>query len=340
MNMKIFGKDLSKDILLIAEIGVNHEGSLEKAKELIGLAANAGADAVKFQSYTPERFICANDAERLQRVSRFGLSEADHHELAAVAKEKNVYFFSSAISEDWVPLLAELGEAIKIASADITFEPVIRAAAATGRIVILSTGGSTIDEVDQAVEWVRDEVSEALLKDRLILLHCVSSYPAPMDEANLNSIPFMTARYPDITIGYSNHALGREVVSAAVVLGARVIEVHFTDQKDGRDFHDHKLSADADDISYFAEMLPQLARIGGTFGKKPQDCEREIIPIIRKGLIAAKDLSSGHKLISSDLNYARPSTGFPASALQDVCGRVLREPLLAGFSLMPEMLED
>lgn len=338
--MNIFGKDLSEEILLIAEIGVNHEGSLEKAKELIGLAADAGADAVKFQSYTPEKFICADDAERLERVGRFGLSEIDHHELAKVAKDKNVYFFSSAISEDWVPLLAELGEAIKIASADITFEPVIRAAAATGRIVILSTGGSTIEEVDQAVEWVRDEVSDALLKDRLILLHCVSSYPTPMEEANLNSIPFMAARYPNITIGYSNHALGREVVNAAVVLGARVIEVHFTDEKEGRDFHDHKLSADAKDISYFAEMLPKLAKVGGAVDKKPQECEREIVPIIRKGLIAAKDLPVGHTLSATDLNYARPSTGFPASALPDVCGRILNVPIKAGYSLKPEMLED
>ncbi len=338
--MKIFGKDLSKDILLIAEIGVNHEGSLDKAKELIKLAAEAGADAVKFQSYTPERFICADDAERLERVTRFSLSEEDHRELATVAKEKEVYFFSSAISEDLVPLLAELGEAIKIASADITFEPVIRAAAATGRIVILSTGGSTIEEVDQAVGWMKEEVSEELLKDRLILLHCISAYPTPIEEANLQSIPFMAARYPDLTIGYSNHALGREVVSAAVVMGARVIEVHFTDQKEGREFHDHKLSADAEDIAYFAEMLPKLAQARGTFDKQPQACERDIVPIIRKGLIAAKDLPKGHVITEADLNYARPSTGFASSDVSIVIGRRLATGINSGYALKPEMLEE
>ncbi|MTI10572.1 N-acetylneuraminate synthase family protein [Curvivirga aplysinae] len=337
--MNLFGKDLTEEIVIIAEIGVNHEGDLDKAKEMISLAAEAGADAVKFQSYTPERFISSDDAERLERVRRFGLSESDHHELSNFAKNKHIHFFSSAISEDWVPLLAELGEAIKIASADITFEPVIRAAASSGKIVILSTGGSTIDEVDTAVGWVREEVGQDLLSERLVILHCISSYPTPMEEANLLSIPYLQERYPDVVVGYSNHAKEREVNVSAVALGARVLEVHFTYRKEDQSFHDHALSADPEDMAYYAQMLPKIAQMRGQFGKQPQACEREIVPIIRKGLIAATDLQMGHILNDADIHFARPSTGFPASARSHVIGCQLNVDVKAGQSLQPEMLK-
>ncbi|WP_420549389.1 N-acetylneuraminate synthase family protein [Curvivirga sp.] len=337
--MQLFGKDLSKDVVIIAEIGVNHEGDLEKAKEMISLAAEAGADAVKFQSYTPERFISSDDADRLARVGRFSLSEKDHYELVDIAKSKDIHFFSSAVSEDWVPFLAEISETIKIASADITFEPVIRAAAASGKVVILSTGGSTIDEVDTAVSWVREEVGGNLLSERLVLLHCISSYPTPMEEANLLSIPYLQERYPDVIVGYSNHAKEREVNVSAVALGARVLEVHFTYRKENQDFHDHALSADPDDMAYYAEMLPRIAQMRGVYDKQPQACEREMVPVIRKGLIAATDLPIGHILKNEDIHYARPSTGFPASAKPEVVGRQLDIAVKAGQVLKPEMLK-
>lgn len=337
--MKLFGKDLDHEILLIAEVGVNHEGDFEKAKELLVLAAKAGADVVKFQSYTPERYISADDAARRERVTRFSLDEAQHRELAALAKETGIHFFSSALSEDWVPCLAELGEAIKIASADITFEPVIRAAAASGRVVVLSTGGSMIEEVDQAVNWIAEEVGQDNLAERLVLLHCISSYPTPMEEANLLSIPFMAQRYPDLVIGYSNHALERETVAAAVALGARVVEVHFTDRRENQDFHDHALSADPKDLAYYAEMLPKIAASRGNFDKQPQSCEREIIPAIRKGLITASDLPEGHVVTEADILYARPATGFTSADKGKLIGRELSTALSAGQSFKPEHLK-
>src|SRR5262245_53736331 len=142
--MNLFGCDLNKTVAVIAEIGVNHEGDVDVAARLVEAAARAGAHAVKFQSYTPERFISGADPERFARVTRFGLNEAAHRRLARISSDNGIAFFSSAITEDWVPLIAELGAAIKIASGDLTFEPVISAAAATGKPVILSTGAGTV----------------------------------------------------------------------------------------------------------------------------------------------------------------------------------------------------
>src|SRR6516162_6131922 len=159
--MMLFSKNLARELVIVAEVGVNHEGDPQAAAKLIRLAADAGADAVKLQSYSADRLISNADPERLNRVRRFGLDVATHRSLAAKALERGVQLFSTAASEDVVPLLAELFPAIKIASGDLTFEFVIRAAARTGKPVILSTGCGTLDEVDTAVGWVRDEVGGA-----------------------------------------------------------------------------------------------------------------------------------------------------------------------------------
>ncbi len=321
--MRLFGKNLDTDVVVVAEIGVNHEGDSAAAMRLLELAADAGADAVKFQTYTPERYVAADDAERLDRVRRFGLAEEDFRALAARAGELGIGFFSSALTEDVVPLLAELGQTIKIASGDITFEPVIRAAAATGRIVILSTGAANEAEVDRAVEWIGDEIGSDKLADRLVLLHCVSAYPTPIEQANLNAIPYMAARYQPVRVGYSHHVQGPEAVIAAVALGANLVEVHFTDCKEGRSFRDHSLSADPEDMRYLTRVLPGVAAARGVYAKQRQACESDTVDAIRKGLTAARDLPAGTVLKASDLAYARPGTELSCGALGLAVGKTL-----------------
>ncbi|NMM46338.1 hypothetical protein HH303_17740 [Rhodospirillaceae bacterium KN72] len=337
--MKLFGVDTDRRPLLIAEIGVNHEGSLDKAVELVELAAKAGADAVKFQSYTPDRFIAAADAERLERVSRFGLDEDAHHTLKRAAETRGVAFFSSAISEDWVPFLAAECEAIKIASGDIDFEPVIRQSAATGKAVILSTGTATLAEVKLAVGWAIEEMGTDGAKNRLAVLHCVSAYPTPLEQANLLAIPTLATTFPDITIGYSNHVMGPEASIAAVALGARIVEVHFTDQKHGRTFRDHSLSCDPQDLAYLAETLPKVWLARGTGEKRPQPCEDGVGPAIRKGLTAAVDMPAGHVLQEGDMIYTRPATELPSAEYRTVIGKKLAGPIAKGHSLKRADLE-
>ena len=329
--MKLFGKDLTKAVVVIAEIGVNHEGSVDAASALVRAAAEAGADAVKFQSYTPGRFISAEDPERLARVTRFGLDEAAHRRLAAEAKVSGIAFLSAAITEDWIPLLAELSPAIKIASGDLTFEPAVRAAARTGRPVIMSTGCSTVAEVDRAVAWVRDEVGAAL-PERLALMHCVSAYPTPLEQANLYSIPFMAERY-GLTVGWSNHVVGGEACIAAVALGAALVEVHVTDCKIGRSFRDHEMSFEPAELASLVQTVARVRTGLGLRDKRPAEAEAPACNAIRKGVAAARDIVPGVPLTREDLGYCRPADEFPAAELENLLGKTLNRPLSMGHML-------
>lgn len=336
--MKLFDKDLDRDVAIVAEIGVNHEGDPEAALNLLRLASAAGADAVKFQSYTPERYASADDPARLERVSRFALDRDTHRRLAREAKTLGVHFFSTPLTEDWVPFLAEFVDVIKIASGDLTFEPAIRAAAATGKMLICSTGLATADEIDAAVNWIADEVGSASVPDRLVLMHCVSAYPAPIEEANLLSIPFLADRY-GVRVGYSNHVIGLDACYAAVALGASVLEVHFTDRKYGRDFRDHELSLEPHELRELVSRVPRIRASRGVLGKTCQPSEAANRPAVRKGLVAARDLPAGAVLEAGDLMYARPATEFAASEIGEVIGRRLLQRVERGQLLRRSMLK-
>ncbi len=326
--MHIFGKDLQVETAVVAEIGVNHEGDPEAAANLVRLAADAGADAVKFQTYTPARYAAANDAERLERVGRFALDEAAHRMLAQVAAEAGIAFFSTAVTEDAVPLLAELGEAIKIASGDLTFEPVIRAAAATGRKIIISTGLGTLDEIDQAVGWAREEIGADALADRLILMQCTSAYPTPASEAHVAVIPALRERY-GVTVGFSNHVIGPAACYAAVALGAPILEVHVTDRREGRTFRDHALSYEPQELAALVAIVPEIRAAVGLADKARQPSEESLLPLVRKGVIAARDLAAGTTLARDDLMFARPGTEVLATEIDRVVGMTLREDVPA-----------
>lgn len=337
--MKLFGRDLGTEVAVVAEIGVNHEGDVESASQLIRAAGAAGADAVKLQSYTPERLSSAADPARLARVTRFALSAAAHERLFAEAASSGVRLFSTAVTEDWVAWLAAHAPAIKIASGDLTFELVIRAAARTGRVVILSTGCGDIAEVDRAVEWVAGEVGTSTLRERLVLMHCVSAYPAPASQANLLSVPFMRQRYC-VEVGYSNHVVGVDVPLAAVALGASLIELHVTDRRAGREFRDHELSLEPHELADFVVRARAVWAARGSDAKRVQECERGNRDLIRKGIMAARDLSAGTALAPADLMYARPAIEVPSGELQRVVGRVLPCDVRRGMPIPAVVLKD
>jgi N,N'-diacetyllegionaminate synthase len=327
--MILFGKNLNLEVAIVAEIGVNHEGSVDKALELVELAAESGADAVKFQTYSPERFVSSSDPDRLIRVSQFALSAEDFRRLAAAAKEHGVEFFSAPITEDVVDQLNDLCGVFKIASGDLTFEPVIRAVCRTGKPLILSTGLGTVAEIDQAVDWISEEVGQAHLSERLVLMHCVSAYPTPIEEANVMSVPFLAHRY-GVTVGYSNHVLGLEASLAALAHGASVIEVHFTDRKTDREFRDHELSMEAHELAQLVEMAPRICASLGQFGKVRQPSELPMLDLVRKGIVASRNLSAGSVLGTNDVMYARPAIEFSASEIDKVTGSTLSVDLKYG----------
>jgi N,N'-diacetyllegionaminate synthase len=293
------------------------------------LAADAGADAVKFQSYTPSKYASASDPARLERVGGFSLSEAEHLRLAKEAAALGTPMFSTPLSEDMVPFLAEQFPAIKIASGDLTFEPVIRAAAAAGRPVFLSTGLGSIEEIDQAVGWFRDEIGAQDIRDRLAVVHCVSAYPTPIEDASVRAAVFLAERF-GTHAGYSNHVIGADACLAAVALGAAFIEVHFTDDKHDREFRDHEISFDPSDFSDFVAQASRLRQSLGSFDKAVMPSELGNKEAMRKGVVAAVDIEGGTVLMPDMLMFARPATEIPASEIDAVIGKTLREPAAKG----------
>jgi N,N'-diacetyllegionaminate synthase len=336
--MELFGKNLDASLAVIAEIGVNHEGNIDQALKMIAMAKEAGADAVKFQSYTPGRYQSANNQERLQRVTKFSLDEAAHDLLWEKAKKEGIAIFSTPLTEDWVPFLSKRSEVIKIASGDLTFEPVIRAATKTGKKVIISTGFGNIEEINRAVNWAKDEIGETALSERLVLMHCVSAYPTPIEQANILSVPFLKDKYPNLTIGYSNHVIEPEACLAAVALGAAVVEVHFTDQKEGRSFRDHSLSFTTSELKSLIRQIRNVKLSLGVFGKTAQKCEVDS-HVMRKGLILARDMQQGDVLTKADIIYARPATYYSAAQKPELIGKTLKVSAQKGQSFAPEMFE-
>lgn len=332
--MQLFGKEVGKEPIIVAEIGVNHEGAFDKALQLIELAAKAGADAVKFQSYTPDRYQSVDDMERFQRITRFALDLEQHQIMAATAKKFGVALFSTPLTEDWIDHLIEFGPVLKIASGDMTFEPLVRRAAASGATLIVSTGNATEAEVDQMVDWVKSERPDDDLANCLLLMHCIAAYPTPADQANISSIPYMKQRY-GVSVGWSNHVIGSDACYGALAIGADAIEVHFTDQKSGRDFRDHELSFDADDLASLVQRAPTYFAMGGQSGIFRHECE---LPVnsMRKGLVAASDIDAGTVLTEDLVMYARPATYFGSGDLDSVLGKTLIVGLKKGQLLQPD----
>jgi N-acetylneuraminate synthase/N,N'-diacetyllegionaminate synthase len=326
--LHLFGKDLEREVVVVAEIGVNHEGDVAAAERMIALAHEAGAHAVKLQSYTPERFASAADPARLERVKRFCLDRAAHERLAAHAHRIGATLFSTCVTEDVIPMLAELFPVIKVASGDINFEVLVRSAVRTGKPVILSTGNADLDEIDQAVRWCRDEAGAAA-DQRIAVLHCVSAYPAPIEQANVLGVPFLKQRY-GLTTGYSNHVLGTEACLAAVALGAQILEVHVTDRREGKAFRDHSLSFEPAELAALIDSVRKVRAALGQAGKPLQPAEVEIRTAMRKGVVAARDLAAGTVLVATDLMYARPATEFAAAELPSLIGRRLTVPVQRG----------
>lgn len=320
--MYLFDKNLDEEVVVVAEIGVNHEGNFDKAIEMVNLAAESGADAVKFQTYDPWRYASTSDMDRFERVSQFGLSEEEFALLAKESDRVGIGFFSTPLEESSVPFVDSLSPVIKIASPDMNFEPTIRRAAATGKPLIVSTGLGTPEEIDKTLSWIQEEIGTNELQERVVLLHCVSAYPTPLNEINLLSIPFLDQRYP-VHVGFSDHTIGLQAARAAIALGATVVEKHFTDDNVNREFRDHELSANPEQMRMLVEDAKAIKSSLGSFSKHRSDSELGNLVPLRKGVVAARDLAEGTVLASGDLMFARPSTEIPADRIGEVIGKRL-----------------
>jgi N,N'-diacetyllegionaminate synthase len=324
--MKIGSFDTDRAVLVVAEIGNNHEGNVELATEMVRQAARCGVGAVKFQTVRAIQLVRRSETARFERLTRFELSERQFAALSDLAHELGLLFVSTPLSLEAADFLEPLLDAYKIASGDNDFFPLMEKVARTGKPVVVSTGVSDIAQIDATVQFLRSQWAARGISGELGLLHCVSSYPTPPEQANLRSVPFLAERY-GCTIGYSDHTLGTEAAVLAVAAGARIIEKHFTLDKHQSDFRDHQLSADPAEMTELVRRVREAETLLGSWGKSVQPCEAASQTAIRRSIAAARDLKSGTALAAGDLKWIRPGDGLRPGNEAQLIGRRLKRDL-------------
>lgn len=334
--MKIGNFDTQQQPLLIAEIGNNHEGNGEFALRLLDAAIEAGAHAVKAQIIEPLRLVNRTQTARIETFERFRLPLDVFKEMSRQARARGSFFLSSVFDVDTLSNVVDCLDGIKIASGDLNFHPLLAKAAQLGKPIILSTGMSTMDEIRYAVEVIEKNIPTGKkLKESLALLHCVSLYPTPLDQANIGAVVTIKNEF-GLTTGYSDHTLGIEAAIISLGLGAEIIEKHFTLDKNYSNFRDHALSADAVEMKRLAEILKNYRSIVGTGSRDMVSADAETAKAARRSIVAAHDLPAGSVIQSSDLDCVRPANGLPPTMLDQLVGRRLRVSL--GFHDL--LLED
>jgi len=315
---------------IVAEIGVNHGGSMEQAKKLIDLAKEGGADAAKFQSYKADTLASKQSPaywdtnkeptnsqhELFKKYDQFGLD--DYVALAEHCKSKKIDFISTPFDDQAIEFLYPLMTFYKIASADITNIPFLRKVAAKGKPVVLSTGASTLAEIDIAL----DTLETSGCPD-IALLHCILNYPTPFEQAHLRMIKGLIRAYPEHIIGYSDHTLPDDAMTSLIVahlLGAVIIEKHFTYDKT-LPGNDHYHAMDVNDLKRFVELIEQIHEsLGPDSHKKPIKTEDISRLNARRSIVLSRDVPTGHKLTEKDLTYKRPGTGISPFHWDEVVG--------------------
>lgn len=331
--------DTDQRVLIVAEIGNNHEGSYASAEEMIGRAVEAGVDAVKFQTFRTEHYVSRRDDARFERLKSFELSGDEFTKLAAVARQEGVIFLSTPFDLDSVRFLDALVPAFKISSGDNTFCPLLDEVARTGKPIMLSTGLADTSRIRQAKAIIETAWAEMGVEAGLALLHCVSSYPVPPAQANLAAIGQLRAEF-DCTIGYSDHTLGIEACRVAASLGARIVEKHFTLDKNHSDFRDHQLSADPEEMAELVRAVRQVEVLLGSGEKRPQECEQSAELALRRSISAVRDLASGSVITWADITWVRPGGGLPPGKEYMILGRKVAKPVRRGDRITPESLQD
>lgn len=319
-------------VVVIAEAGVNHNGSVELAKLLIDKAAEAGVDYIKFQTFKSEKLVSrsAKQAEYQQRnigkaddgqlamLKKLELTEEDHHILIEYCKEKSVKFFSTAFDLTTIDLLHSFNLGLwKIPSGEVTNYPYIKKIAKFGEPVILSTGMCEMSDIEAALNVL---LEEGLKKDDITILHCNTEYPTPYEDVNLKAMLEIGEKF-GVKIGYSDHTKGIEVPIAAVALGATVIEKHFTLDRN-MDGPDHKASLEPYELIQMVSSIRNIEKAIGSGHKTITESERKNIAIARKSIVAACYIKQGELLTEENLTVKRPGTGISPMRWNDVVGTV------------------
>jgi len=326
--LKIENYDTEKKVFIVAEIGNNHEGSYTLAEEMIGKAAEAGACAVKFQTIVPEELVSISQKDRIEQLERFQLSYDEFERLSKVAKHENILFLSTPFDIESVHFLDSIVPAFKIASGDNNFFPLIEAIAQTGKPIIMSTGLMDLPEVRKTIDFILNIWNENAIDQDIAIMHCVTSYPTALEEANLLAIKELQSL--NVTVGYSDHTIGTEAAVLSVALGARIVEKHFTIDKNYSDFRDHQLSADTKEFSQLVERIENASKLLGQSRKTVQESEKLVMEKVRRSIVARKDLDENTVLTLDDISWVRPGGGLAPGNEKIILGKRLKEKVAVG----------
>ncbi len=316
--------------IIIAEAGVNHNGNMETAIKLVDAAVEARVDYIKFQTFKAKKLVSAHagkaeyqkrttdvDESQFQMIKKLELDVNAHKKLINYCQQKGIQFISTPFDLESIDLLYELGVPLyKIGSGEITNYPYLKKIAQKGLPVILSTGMSNLADVEQAMGVL---LGNGLTLDNITLLHANTEYPTPMEDVNLKAMQTLKNAFK-IDVGYSDHSLGIEVPVAAVALGAKIIEKHFTLDKN-MDGPDHKASLEPDELKAMVKAIRNIEKALGNGIKKPSSSERKNMAIARKSMVAAKYIRKGERLTMENLAAKRPGTGISPMRWEEIIGR-------------------
>lgn len=349
-ELKIDGRVIApgRPAFVIAEIGVNHDGSAQRAIELAKIAAACGADAVKLQlfrasllmhassqfaGYQKERGAAGADSTPADMLRRYELSLDDVRRVVAAVRELGLVPLATPFSPPDVDNIERLRlPAVKVASPDLVNRPLLHRIARYGKPMLVSTGASTLEEVEMSAVWLGSWGA------KFALMHCVSAYPTPNEHANLCWIGELAGRF-DVPIGYSDHTTEGFTGALAVAAGATVIEKHLTYDRAARG-PDHAASADPQQFERYVRQLRDAERMRGRPGKRVLDVEQDVRKVSRQSLVVRRDVRAGDVLREEDLTVQRPGTGMPAAMITQAVGKRVLRPLQAGVLLTPDMLAD
>lgn len=333
---------------IIAEAGVNHNGSEDMAFQLVDAACDAGADAVKFQTFRADDLVqkgvekakyqkrVTGDGDQYTMLKSLELSGAVYKRLAAYCIEQDIEFLSTGFDTSSINLLVGLGiQRLKIPSGELTNKPYVEYMASFDLPIILSTGMSTLAEVEETVGWIDAERTKrgfsAKLAERLTLLHCTSSYPTPLDSVNLQAIQTLALHF-NLPVGYSDHTVGILVAPASVAMGGTVVEKHLTLDRN-LDGPDHQASLEPSEFTNMVKQIRQIEQSLGNGVKQPAAVELDVRTVARRSIFLSKKVEPGQALALDDLLLLRPGTGIAPKHLDELVGREVLCELCAGHQL-------
>jgi len=331
MKIKNHQIGLGKPVFIIAEAGINHNGNIIIAKKMIKKASECGVDAIKFQTIFPEELFSKSLNLNLYNFAKkLSFDKQQHLELKKYARKNNIEFFSTPLGKKSTDLLDEIGVNImKIASGELTNHELIRIVAKKRKPIFLSTGMATLNEIKDTVKIIKK------FRCPLAILHCNSSYPTPINDANLSTIPYFQKLFK-VPIGYSDHTLGNDACLIAVSMGACIIEKHFTLDKK-MEGPDQKLSADVEEFRELVNRIRYYEKSVGSPRKEPT--KSEIIPrkLMRKSIGVQMDILSGTKITKQMLCLIRPGTGISPALMNNIIGKKIKRNVKKGKLLQWKM---